>query len=51
VVYDNTCLPYGAPAPAGCGIVYIHLLALGETSIDDGRMPERDALRRPTQDG
>jgi hypothetical protein len=39
VIYNNTCLPYGAAAPTGCGFVYINSVPVGNTFIDDGRIP------------
>jgi hypothetical protein len=37
-IYNNTCLPYGA---APCGIVFTNGVTLGQTRIDDGRLPSR----------
>jgi hypothetical protein len=36
VIYDNTCLPY---AVAPCNTIFVNSLPLGQTRIDDGRLP------------
>ena len=39
VIYSNTCLPYAGPTGCNPGLVYINTLPVGNTFIDDGRIP------------
>jgi len=41
VAFDNTCIPYAVPP---CNIVFIYSIGVGQTWLDEGRMPSSTSI-------